>query len=166
MGASDITVIISDGENSISGASVILTNADDEDVEETTNDDGKAQFNNIPFGTYELVASKSGYVDYEGTLTVSSSAQTANVVMEAIPVPVTRTIHIDVVNASEEPIVGASVVIGDTTRTTGDAGGCNFADMLDDTYSVEVSADGYTTKTESITTDETHTSFIISLVEV
>ena len=77
--------------------------------------------------------------------------------------PVTRTLSFTI-NDGTDAIEGATVVIGSTTKTTGSAGGCTFSEMADDTYSVEVSATGYTTKTESITSDETHTSFTISLV--
>ncbi|MBQ9025577.1 MAG: PEGA domain-containing protein [Methanobrevibacter sp.] len=54
--------------------------------------------------------------------------------------------------------------IGETTKTTGSAGGCSFTGIKEGTVSVEISKDGYTTKTEEITVDETHTSFTISLV--
>ena len=77
--------------------------------------------------------------------------------------PVTRTLSFTI-NDGTDAIEGATVKIGSTTKTTGSAGGCTFSEMADDTYSVEVSATGYTTKTESITSDETHTSFTISLV--
>ena len=54
-------------------------------------------------------------------------------------------------------------VTRETTKTTGSAGGCTFNDIEEGNVSVTVSAEGYTTKTESITVDETHTSFTISL---
>lgn len=75
----------------------------------------------------------------------------------------TRTLSFTI-NDGTNAIDGASVKIGSTTKTTGSAGGCTFTDMADGTYSVEVSKEGYTTKTESITSDATHTSFTISLV--
>ena len=77
--------------------------------------------------------------------------------------PTTRTLSFTI-NDGTNAIDGASVTIDSTTKTTGSAGGCTFTDMADGTYSVEVSKEGYTTKTESITSDETHTSFTISLV--
>lgn len=78
-------------------------------------------------------------------------------------VPVTRNISFTI-NDGTNPIEGASVKIGTKTKTTGSAGGCTFNDIKEGTVSVEVSKEGYTTKTESITIDETHTSFTISLV--
>lgn len=78
-------------------------------------------------------------------------------------VPVTRNISFTI-NDGTNPIEGASVKIGTKIKTTGSAGGCTFNDIEEGTVSVEVSKEGYTTKTESITIDETHTSFTISLV--
>lgn len=68
------------------------------------------------------------------------------------------------INDGTDPIKGATVKIGSTTGTTGDAGGCTLKDIEDGSQSVEVSATGYVTKTETITVDSTHTSFTISLV--
>lgn len=77
--------------------------------------------------------------------------------------PVTRDLSFTV-NDGTDAIEGAIVTIGAKTGTTGSAGGCTLTGVEEGTQSVEVSATGYTTKTESITVDETHTSFTISLV--
>ncbi len=79
--------------------------------------------------------------------------------------PTTRNISFTI-NDGVNPIEGASVKIGAETKTTGSAGGCTFSDMEEGTVSVEVSKEGYTTKTESITIDETHTAFTVTLVAV
>lgn len=71
------------------------------------------------------------------------------------------------VNDGTDPIQGATVTIGTKTGTTGSAGGCSINGVEEGTnISVEVSKEGYTTKTETITVDSTHTSFTISLVAV
>ena len=65
----------------------------------------------------------------------------------------------------KEAIQGAEVVIdGDTEnkKTTGSSGGCS-ATLSDGEHEVVVSAEGFTTKTETITVDSTHASFTISL---
>ena len=82
---------------------------------------------------------------------------------EPEPEPVTRTISFTV-NDGTNPIDGASVVINGVTKTTGSAGGCTFNEIEDGSVSVEVSATGYTTKTETITVSEDNTAFTISLV--
>lgn len=58
---------------------------------------------------------------------------------------------------------GATVVIGDTTRTTGDAGGCNFTDVTEGEHIVNVTKEGYDDLLTTITVDEDHLSFTISL---
>ena len=67
------------------------------------------------------------------------------------------------VNDGTNAIEGATVAIGSKTGTTGGAGGCTIKDVAEGSVSVEVSATGYTTKTETITVDSEHTSFTISL---
>lgn len=62
-----------------------------------------------------------------------------------------------------DPIEGASVVIGEITKTTGSAGGCSFNDITDGEHEVSVSAEGYSTSTSTITVDSTHNSFTVSL---
>ena len=76
--------------------------------------------------------------------------------------PTTRDLSFTI-NDGTDPIEGATVSIGAKTGTTGSAGGCTLTGVEEGTQSVEVSATGYTTKTESISVDETHTSFTISL---
>ena len=49
------------------------------------------------------------------------------------------------------------------TGTTGSAGGCSINGVLDGTYTVTVTADGFEDYSGSITVDSTHTSFNISL---
>lgn len=79
------------------------------------------------------------------------------------PEPVTRDLSFTI-NDGTDPIEGATVTIGSKTGTTGSAGGCTISGVEEGTgISVEVAATGYTTKTETITVDETHTSFTISL---
>lgn len=79
------------------------------------------------------------------------------------PTPTTYDISFTI-NDGTNPIDGASVVIGETTKTTGSQGGCTFSGIEKGTVSVSVSKEGYTTKTESISVDADHLSFTISLV--
>ena len=93
------------------------------------------------------------------TKTGSSSVEEPEPVVET---PVTRNISFTI-NDGTDPIEGASVVIGEITKTTGSAGGCSFNDVADGTVSVEISKEGFVTKTEEITVSEEDTSFTISL---
>lgn len=76
--------------------------------------------------------------------------------------PTTQDISFTIDDGTD-PIQGATVKIGSETKTTGSAGGCSFTAIEEGTVSVEVSKDGYTTKTEEIIVDSEHTSFTISL---
>lgn len=77
--------------------------------------------------------------------------------------PVTRTISFTITDGTNN-VDGATVVIGDVTKTTGSAGGCTFNDIADGSVSVEVSKTGYVTKTETITVSADNTAFTITLV--
>lgn len=79
--------------------------------------------------------------------------------------PATRDISITVDDGTD-PIAGASVVIGQTTKTTNDSGVASFTGVTEGTVSATISKDGYTSKTESLSVDSTHTSFTVSLVAV
>lgn len=81
---------------------------------------------------------------------------------EPTPEPVLRDLSFTI-NDGTDPIKGATVTIGAKTGTTGDVGGCTIKDIEEGSVSVEVAKEGYTTKTETITVDSTHTSFTISL---
>ena len=71
------------------------------------------------------------------------------------------------INDGTDPIEGATVTIGAKTGTTGSAGGCTVTGVEAGTdISVTVAKEGYVSKTETITVDETHTSFTISLTAI
>jgi len=72
-------------------------------------------------------------------------------------------IHIDVTDG-ENPVTGATVVIGETTRTTGEAGGCNFTGLTAKEYTVTVTKEGYVEKTETIVVSANNLSFTIILL--
>lgn len=67
------------------------------------------------------------------------------------------------INNGTTGISGATVTIGEVTGTTGSSGGCTLKDIEEGSQSVTVTKTGYVTKTETITVDEDHTSFTISL---
>lgn len=69
------------------------------------------------------------------------------------------------VNDGTDPIQGATVTIEGKTGTTGSAGGCTIDGILEGSHTVTVTADGHSTKTETITVDAEHTSFTISFGE-
>ncbi len=76
--------------------------------------------------------------------------------------PETRNINF-IINDGTDAIKGASVSIGEITGTTGSAGGCTLHNVSDGEHSAIVTADGYTSKTETITVSANATTFTISL---
>ena len=76
--------------------------------------------------------------------------------------PETRNINF-IINDGTNAVQGASVSIGDITGTTGSQGGCTLQNVSDGEHSVTVTADGFISKTETITVSESDTSFTISL---
>ena len=77
-------------------------------------------------------------------------------------IPEIRNINF-IINEGTNAIQGASVTIGEITRTTGSQGGCTLQNVTDGENSVTVTAEGYTSKTETITVSENETTFTISL---
>ena len=71
-------------------------------------------------------------------------------------------IHIDVDDGTDA-ISGATVVIDEVTRTTGDAGGCNFTGLEAGNYLVNVSKEGYSEVVTTISVDADHLTFTVSL---
>ena len=140
-----------DNGDALSGATVVIKGNT-----ETSNAQGKVEYDLIN-DTYSVTVSKDGYKTTTASITVDDTHTSFNVTILKLD-----TISFTV-NDGTDPIEGASVVINETTKTTGAAGGCTFPDMLYDTYSVTVSKTGYVDKTEEIEFDSSHKSFTISL---
>ena len=158
----DITVNVTDGTDAISGATVVLSDGGDVSSSKTTDSDGEVTYTDVANGEYTLTVSKSNYTTETKTVVVAGEDQEVNI--ELTP---TRTISFTIQDSQDTPeaIEGATVTIdGDTAhkKTTGAAGGCT-ATLADGEHTIVIEAEGYTTKTETITTDSTHASFTVSL---
>ena len=65
---------------------------------------------------------------------------------------------------STVPLEGATVTVDDLTGgPTGSAGGCTVNDVPEGTHTLTVTCEGYETYTDTITVDESHTTFNITL---
>lgn len=150
----NLTVEVSDGNDVIVGATVTL----DDDSSETSGDDGKVLFEDVTMGSHTVKVEKENYVTQTIDVTVTDDTE---VTVELVAI---RTASFTV-NDGTDAIQGAELVIdGDTEgkKTTGSSGGCT-ASLSDGEHEIVVSAETYTTKTETITVDGEHTSFTISL---
>lgn len=81
--------------------------------------------------------------------------------------PTTRTISVTVTDGTD-PVNGATVTLTKSsetiaTGTTGSAGGCSLSNVADDTYTIEVTKEGFTDYTASVTTSADNTSLEIEL---
>lgn len=104
-------------------------------------------------------------IDHDERIAALENANQSGGNNQQEPAATTRDLSFTI-NDGTDPIEGATVTIGGKTGNTGSAGGCTISGIEDGDVSVSVSKEGYTTKTETITVDETHTSFTISLVSV
>jgi len=107
----------------------------------TTDATGQYSIANVPPGTYQVTASKSGY--YSGSLTVtvvSGGTAVANFPLSEIPGTITGS----VTNAKDGlPIVGPTVTDGTRATTTDAAGKYTIANVPPGTYQVTASKSGY-----------------------
>ena len=156
----NITVNVTDGNDAVSGATVTLTDEDSQTTSETTDSDGAVTFEDVLNGTYTLSIEKEGYQTETTSVIVAGEDQTINSVLIAID---TLTITVDDGESTPSAIEGATVTIGETTKTTDSNGECTFTDMPYEDYTAEISATGYITKTETIAFRSNHKSFTISL---
>lgn len=151
----NISVNVTDGTNAISGATVSLT----ETITGTTDENGDVSFEDVEFGDYTLTVEKTGYADYTDSLTVDGDEE-VNVTLTPVD---TLTITVDNGADPAVAIEGASVVIGETTKTTNASGEAEFTNMPYDDYTATISANGYTTATETLQFRSNHKSFTVSL---
>lgn len=153
----NISVDVTDGENAISGATVTLTDADSQTTSETTDSDGAVSFEDIDNGEYTLTISKEGYATITESIVMAGVDLELNATLIAIG---DLTITVD---DGTDAISGATVIIGETSKTTDANGEVEFTDMPYDDYSATISKEGYTTATESIAFRSNHKSFTVSL---
>lgn len=156
----DISVTVTDGENAVQGAIVTIGG---KSCPSGTGSSGGCTVSGVEIGEDVAVsATCDGYEDYTDTITVTEETSTLSITLTAVTPVYDVVITVD---DGTNPVEGASVVIGETTKTTDASGECTFDDLEADTYSVEVSKEGYTTATESITVTSDDTTFTISLTE-
>lgn len=156
-----VTVTVTDGANPISGAVVTFTDHDDTGVTFTGTTDASGEVEiEVPLEKYDVTAKATNYVDYTHPSTVTVSEDTTLAIEMDI---ITDTLTVTV-NDGTDAISGATVTIGEDSETTGEDGVATFEDMPYDDYSAEVSATGYTTKTETLAFRSNHKTFTVSLV--
>ncbi len=66
----NISVSVTDGTDPLENVNVTLADADNNEYTGKTGSAGGCTISNVPEGSYNVTATKTGYVDYTGTLTV------------------------------------------------------------------------------------------------
>lgn len=77
----DISVHVTDGTDPLENVDVILEDAEENQYTGKTGSAGGCTIKDVPEGTYTVVATATGYTDYEGTFTVSENSTTLNVTL-------------------------------------------------------------------------------------
>lgn len=79
----DISVSVSDGTDPIQGVAVVLTDTEDETktFTGTSGSAGGCTLSEVALGTYTVSATKEGYLDYTGSLTVTEETDSLEIEM-------------------------------------------------------------------------------------
>lgn len=149
--ARTLEITINDGTDAIEGATVTISNKT-----ETTDENGKAAFT-LNDGTYTASVTASGYADKSSSITINGADATATISLEVVD---TLTVTVD---DGVIAIEGATVTIDGVTKTASNLGVATFTDMTYKDYTAEVSATGFTTKSETLQFRSNHKSFTVSL---
>jgi hypothetical protein len=123
----------------------------DGNITTLTNALGSYTIDNVPPGSYQVVASKEGYQSSSLTVSVlSGTTAGANFSLSQIILP--GSITGSVTDAKDgSPIVGATVSDGTRTASTDATGKYTIANVPPGNYQVTASKDGYESVTSSVT---------------
>jgi len=143
-----ITGIVTDAED---GSPIVGAVVTDGTRTGLTNAAGQYTMNDVPPGSYEVTASKSGYESSFVTVTVLEGfTAIADLSLTRIIVP--GTITGSITDAEDgSPIAGATVTDGTRTTTTDGTGKYTIANVLPGTYQVTASKSGYQSLTSAVT---------------
>ncbi|MFQ5633357.1 MAG: DUF2271 domain-containing protein, partial [bacterium] len=141
----------------ITSAIVQLKSGGQVKYEATTDASGNYSINGIVAGSYQLVASKSGYATWSESITLSAGQSLANKDISLTKIVAGASLSGQVRGAvSNQPIVGAVLQLKKAGQVsyeaTSDATGAyQFASVQPDTYTLSVYKAGYITWHQSIT---------------
>lgn len=77
----NISVSVSDGTDPLQNVDVTLTDTEDNEYTGKTGSAGGCTISNVPEGTYNVTATKTGYNDYTGTITVNEETTSLSISM-------------------------------------------------------------------------------------
>ncbi len=155
-----LTVSVSDADGALQDATVELTPASGASVSKTTNADGLVVFEKLPKGNYTLKVSKNGYTTKEAIAVELDGDKTEPVTLEKSSTPGVSKYTLTVaVSDADGALQGATVELtpaggAAVTKTTEADGKAAFAELAAGNYTLKVSKEGYTAKSDiAITLD-------------
>ena len=77
----NISCSVTDGTDPLENVDVILEDADETQYTGKTGSAGGCTISNVPEGTYSVVATKTGYTEYTGTIEVSEDNKTLTITL-------------------------------------------------------------------------------------
>ncbi|WP_407420675.1 PEGA domain-containing protein [Methanobrevibacter sp.] len=73
----DLAISVTDGTNPVSQVEVAIG-----EITGTTGSQGGCTLHNVPVGTVTVTATKTGYVNYSQEVTITSSTETLEIILE------------------------------------------------------------------------------------
>jgi len=132
----------------IEGATVVVEGTS---LSATTGEEGYYLLENVPVGTYDVIASADSYYSETAPVTiVKDDTVTQNFSLHAIP---TYTVSGTVKDAEGSVLEGVTVTIEETgqSATTGSDGAYAIYDVKKGTYNITASKEGYSSQTKTVT---------------
>lgn len=77
----NISCSVTDGTDPLESVDVILEDNDENQYTGKTGSAGGCTISNVPEGTYTVIATKNGYNEYTGTITVNEETTTLNITL-------------------------------------------------------------------------------------
>ena len=155
-----LTVSVSDADGALQDATVELAPASGASVSTRTNADGLVVFEKLPAGSYTLKVSKDGYITKEAIAVELDGDKTEPVTLEKSSTPGVSKYTLTVaVSDADGALQGATVELtpaggAAVTKTTEADGKAAFAELAAGNYTLKVSKEGYTAKSDiAITLD-------------
>ena len=133
-----ITYTVSGTVKSSTGAALSGATVSIGTLKATTSSTGAYSIAGVAAGTYPATISRSGYLPYSSSTTVSAN-QTLNGALTLITFTVSGTVK----TSSGAVLGGASVAIGTATAASSSTGTFSIAGLLPGTYAVKTTATGY-----------------------
>jgi len=148
---------------------VVMLRAGTRTLYDTTAEDGKFSFEDVPAGSFTVRASLTGFVTKTVTDSITDAEEPATVTI-ALATVVTKDITVVVKKTSDSSVVASATVVVASSGTgtavqrievTGTNGKAVFEDVVQGTYSVSGSAAGMTAASASFTLSATSADSVV-----